>query len=361
MKHTIRWVALLLAGAAIFAFAACKGVSDNFETETTGPSAATQGFTFEMPSAQTVAADPDAWSLTIRGGQISEFTKADAKYLQLYQNVPMTMTDTNYGVTITRQYTGVTLKSIMEFVGVPPSKVSSVNVTSANGRSVNYSAALALDEGTLLAWEEDGSPIQGYPPLKMCAKSGSLENYVDLCSVIEIIQLGPGQTLPYYIEETTLPIMPSNYVEPYYPPYTYPIYTLPPYTQPKTTLPTYTLPTLPTATSGSTLYTGSGAILPTATDTTGITGSTDTTGSTASTASTAPTVPTTVPAATTKPNFTYSAPVATTKAPTTASVPTTESTTQRTTHTFPDYVNTPERKKDYDLANGLVPNYPPDY
>ena len=362
MKQTVRWVALLLAGAMIFAFAACKRGDDNKESGTTRPTTVMEDFSFEMPSEQTVAADPNAWRLVIRGGNISEFTDNDAKFQQLWQNVPMTVTDTSYGITITHQYTGITLKSIMEFVGVPPSKVQSVNVTSITGKTVNYSAALALDEGTLLAWEEDGSPMQGYPPLKMCTKSGSLENYVDLCASIDIITLAPGQTNPFFPPEETLPTVPNTWIEPYYPPYNPPPY-IPPTTKPTTTPPYNTLPTLPTVVgseTGTTQPTDTGTTQPTDTGTTTATGSTGSTGITVP--STSFTLPTQPPVSTTKSGggFTYN-PNPTTKAPTLPSVSIPPSTAPRTTHTFPAWADTPERKKNYDNDNGLEPNYPPDY
>ncbi|MDR3312891.1 MAG: hypothetical protein LBS96_00360 [Oscillospiraceae bacterium] len=364
MKQTIRWAALLLAGALIFAFAAC-GEKDNDPGASVSSSVNGGEAAYTEPTEPTVLPvvnDPNAWRLEVRGGNISEFTSNDAKYQTLYQNLSMTVTDVNYGVTTTHQYTGITLKSILEFVGVPPYRVQSVTVTSVTGKSVNYSAALALDETTLLAWEEDGAPIQTNPPLKMCPKNGSLENYVDLCASITIQTLAPGQTLPGQQPAEDDPLQPTS-----------PTTT----TRNRWTLGTVAYPTLSSqyspittkktttrTTAATTRTTGVGTTLPgnsvsttqpsgtTVPTTSGATGS----GSSSSSSTASSSSSTTSSTGTTK--YTYTTRPTTTKAPTTTTAPPTTAaptTSAKTTHTYPPGYDD-EQKSRYDEANGLKPN-----
>ncbi len=367
MKQIIRWAALLLAGALIFTFAACKTGDDPDNKSSTSSTDGGAWFTdpTQAPTEQPVMNDPNAWRLTIRGANISEFTSNDAKFQTVIQNLPMTVTDPNYATTLTHQYTGITLKSILSFVGVPDYRVQSVTVTSANGKVVNYSAALALDEGTLLAWEEDGSPIKGNPPLKMCPKSGTLDNYVEMCTSIDIVTLAPGQTLPNTPIETLpngeplQPTLPGNTTRNRWTLGTtdYPTFYVPTEssrrttTRPTSARPSTTRPTTPVVT---TQPTSSGTTRPTAS-----TATTATTGTTTSGSST--TTQTTTSGTTKSTKYSFTTRPTTTKPTTTAPTTSATTTTARTTHTFPFKDWGPEEKSRYDRENGLPPNYPPDY
>jgi len=183
----IQWLALLLAGALLFGFAACNRTPDVPATE---PPTTTEVPTTTEPPTTDASAVPGFWSIEIRGVQgVSTFTSEDARILPKVQ-MEMTSTNLETGLSAKVKYGGVTLRSLLtNFCGVQG--VTSVTVTSISGVSAVYSAAMAMAEDTLLAWEVDGAPIDADPPLRMCPKSGTPEMLVRQVSSLNVV-VGPA-------------------------------------------------------------------------------------------------------------------------------------------------------------------------
>ncbi|MDR2524964.1 MAG: hypothetical protein LBC83_02040 [Oscillospiraceae bacterium] len=377
-KKRLRWGALLLALLLALGFAACTKRSEGKSTASdpgAQPVAGDESRGDPNLSAMEATTAPNyAWRIAVRGANISEFTSNDAKFCQTVTNLAMTVTDAAYGIATTRTYTGITLRSLLGFVGVPAEKVQSVTVRSVTGQSVVYPADLALDSGTLLAWEMDGLPLESSPPLKMCAKKGAVTDYVEVCASISIVTLAPGQTAPVQPETlpdgtpvptqpgtttrnrwtlgtVTYPTLDSGHLP--IPTMTRPITGRPATrttAKPSQIIPTAgtTAPVLPTA---GTTKSGTG-VAPTATGNTG-------TGTTTTRTETVTTVTTT-----TSGRYSYTTRPATAKpstAPSTAATTATTTTTVRTTHTYPAWVDGAADMSRYDEGYGLEPNYPPDY
>lgn len=210
------WLALLLAGALLLGFAACGGTKP-----VDAPTSATQPLStagYEEPSSEDATEEPAAWRVEVRGVPgIVKFDSADAQALPKVE-AEMTTTNTS-GFTVTNRYGGVTLRSLLAYLGVQ--YVSTVTVSSLDGNAVTYNAEMAMADNTLLAWEMDGAPIDAEPPLRMCPGSGPAEMYVKLVSSITVMALSPDQvtttapTLPFDYSHY---VWPSNYYDPPQPP-----------------------------------------------------------------------------------------------------------------------------------------------
>ena len=194
----IRWLALLLAGALLLGFAACrKGGDDGPTTQPLYTTTDPYEITTEPPTAAPVAA-PGFWSIEIRGvPNITSFNSQDAQYLPKVQ-VEMISTNLETGLSSKVTYGGVTLRSLlMTFCGVQA--VGSVTVSSISGASAVYNPAMAMAEDTILAWEVDGALIDDDIPLRMCPKSGTPEMLIRQVSSINVIIGQPEiTTLPTY-------------------------------------------------------------------------------------------------------------------------------------------------------------------
>jgi len=205
----IRWLALLLAGALLLGFAACrKGGDDGPTTQPLYTTTDPYEITTEPPTAAPVAA-PGFWSIEIRGvPNITSFNSQDAQYLPKVQ-VEMISTNLETGLSSKVTYGGVTLRSLlMTFCGVQA--VGSVTVSSISGASAVYNPAMAMAEDTILAWEVDGAPIDAEPPLRMCPKSGSAELLIRQVSSINVVPGVPEVTQPSYAVTYAPPPMGNN-------------------------------------------------------------------------------------------------------------------------------------------------------
>ncbi|MCL2494216.1 MAG: hypothetical protein FWE98_00995 [Oscillospiraceae bacterium] len=202
----IQWLALLLAGALLFGFAACNRTPD---FPTTEPPTTTEVPTTTEPPTTDVSALPGFWSIEIRGVQgVSTFTSEDARILPKVQ-MEMTSTNLETGLSAKVKYGGVTLRSLLtNFCGMQG--VASVTVTSISGVSAVYSAAMAMAGDTLLAWEVDGAPIDADPPLRMCPKSGTPEMLIRQVSSLNVVA-GPEIQTTY----ATYPTPPMGYTNDY--------------------------------------------------------------------------------------------------------------------------------------------------
>ncbi|MCL2107097.1 MAG: molybdopterin-dependent oxidoreductase [Oscillospiraceae bacterium] len=312
MKKTAPWLALLLTGAMVFAFAACgKGGNETTTTTTTEISS----FTFTTPPDETsdIPVVAGVWQIEVRGiPGVNVFHSADAQYLQKY-NVDMAVTDPATGLTMSNTYSGVRLKDIISYLGIQA--VQSVAVYSIEGSVVSYDPMTAMADDTLLAWEMDGALIDAEPPLRMCPRSQSHvpEMFVQRVSAIHVLPLS-GELLPtepitmpttfdYYSPNNTNPV--GNYTIPTTrrpttrPPTTYP--TIPTNTVPNATL-TQVPTTVPTSDTGTTVPSSSSSTSSSGTTTTTTTRSS--VGITYTTRSTPPTTTTTTTTRTTAPTTT---------------------------------------------------------
>lgn len=241
MRKMKRWMALLLTGTALLTLAACKKKGDDKPTLAT--SAAAETTAANATSAPEIA----SWTIEVRGvPNVTQLKSLEAQYLPKLE-VDMTSTNAE-GFTVTNRYGGVTLRSILGYFGVPDA--ATVEVVSIDGSKAVYTQNIAMAEDTLLAWEIDGKPIDTSPPLRMCPRTGSPDQYVKLVSAINIVPLSAAQT-------TTDP---GSYVDLYsstYPPF--PTYTYPVSqyigTNPKTTTTTTTTSTTTTAPTTTTAST----------------------------------------------------------------------------------------------------------
>ncbi len=145
------------------------------ETETPAETAA------ETPAE--VSSNIGEWSIAIEGVEgVKEFTSADAAGLAA-KTVEMTLTNKN-GESKTNEYTGVTLKSILDFVGAKD--VTSVIVYASDDFSAEYDEKLINADDTLLAWAIDGKPIEGETPIRMCPAQGTGNQFIKNAAKIEV-------------------------------------------------------------------------------------------------------------------------------------------------------------------------------
>ena len=177
----IQWMALLLTGALLLGFAACGDRSKEPATEP--PETTIEEPTTEEPTTP-VSVIPGFWSIEIRGvPNTYVFTSEDAKFLPKVE-VEMSTTNVATGTTSKYKYGGVTLRSLLSFITVQ--NVSYITVSSQSS-SVTYSAAMAMAEDTILAWEIDGALIDADIPLRMCPKSGTAELFVSQVTSLNIV------------------------------------------------------------------------------------------------------------------------------------------------------------------------------
>ncbi|MDR2647019.1 MAG: molybdopterin-dependent oxidoreductase [Oscillospiraceae bacterium] len=190
-----RWIALLLLGIVALTFAACEvgGSVDSTTGTTAGP------ITSLAPNTETeteVVNQPGTWTMEVRGiPGVLALTSDDAQYLPKVSIDVTLVNDT--GIAITNTYSGVTLKSILHFLGVI-NNVSGVVVTSVDGYAVSYDPANAMSDETVLAWEKDGALIETIPPIRMTPKNGAKEMHVAMVASISVSLSaeGGGQTTP---------------------------------------------------------------------------------------------------------------------------------------------------------------------
>ncbi|MDR2753770.1 MAG: molybdopterin-dependent oxidoreductase [Oscillospiraceae bacterium] len=323
--------ALLMASVLVLVFAACKKNPPEDDENASDPTQETTDFEFATDAGTPVLATPGNWQIAISGVEgITQFTSEEAQYLQL---VEQEMTSTNSaGFTVTNTYKGITLRSLLAYLGV--SNVSNVTVTSVAGNSSTYETAIAMAETTLLAWEIDGAPIETEPPLRMCPASGTAEMYISLVSALTVTPAAPTLVTPgfgytYPVNSTYPAYVPSYYyptistARSTYPNYTYPSYSYPTYapvTYPTTkqTVPTATTKTTAKTTAPSTTY----PVSSTATDSSATTTApTDTTSTTTTTTTKPATTTSTTRYTYTNRSTTTKAPATTTKAPVTTTWP----------------------------------------
>lgn len=203
-NRLIQWLALLLTGALLLGFAACKS---KVEPPTTEPPTTDWETTTEEPTTPASAA-PGFWIIELRGiPNYTSFSSEDAQYLPKVQ-VEMTTTNLETGLSVKNTYGGVTLRSLLSFYGVQA--VVSVTVASITGASAVYNDAMAMAEDTILAWELDGAPIDAEPPLRMCPKSGSAELLIRQVSSINVVPGVPEVTQPSYAVTYAPPPMGNN-------------------------------------------------------------------------------------------------------------------------------------------------------
>jgi len=189
-------MALLLAGALLLGFAACR---DNSSKDPTQPLVTTTDpfdFTTTEPPTTTEPVTHGFWNIEIRGvPNVMSFNSQDAQYLPKVK-VEMVSTNLETGLASKVTYGGITLRSLLSFCGVQ--YVSSVTVASINGSAV-YNPVMAMAEDTILAWEVDGALIDDDIPLRMCPKSGTPEMLIRQVSSINVIIGQPEiTTLPTY-------------------------------------------------------------------------------------------------------------------------------------------------------------------
>ena len=98
--------------------------------------------------------------------------------------VQATVTDSS-GFPVACTYSGAKLSDILLSAGV--TQLSQVAVSGADGYAVLYSRSLALAEDTILAWEKDGEPINGNPPLLMIPVQGEDVQIVKYVSKIIVL------------------------------------------------------------------------------------------------------------------------------------------------------------------------------
>lgn len=213
----LRWLALLLTAALMTTVAACGKDKEDDPTTTQPP---VTGEYSDVSNTAAGAGDIPAWSLEVRGvPTVTRFTSVDAQYLPKVE-VSLTMQN-EFGVSATRKYGGVTLRSILNQFYVP--NVVSVAVTSMSGATATYPQDLAMHQDTVLAWEIDGVPIDTQHPLRMCpGAGGGTEMFVESVAAINVSPLDPSMTtttLPTYGQIVDINGNPIPTISPTYPPY----------------------------------------------------------------------------------------------------------------------------------------------
>jgi DMSO/TMAO reductase YedYZ molybdopterin-dependent catalytic subunit len=272
----------------VFSFASCgdEKPANGKEGTTTTPNP----FLSTTAPPTTTTAAPAGWIVEIRGVTgISQLNNMDVTYLPKATIEMVSANELN--LSVNNRYTGVTLKSIVQWCGI--AAVQSVTVTSLDNYTVVYDPALAMADDTILAWEMDGAAIDSSPPLRMCPKTGAQNMLVKGVSSITIVPQDPALTTTTPLPTTSVTYYPSGYQSSYvyYPPATTSrtsttsTTTLPTTSTTTTTTTTTTTKTTTTTRSHSYTFPGPGNVtLPGASSTT-----------TATTTSTALTAPTIVP------------------------------------------------------------------
>ena len=203
-NRLIQWLALMLIGALLLCFAACK--DKPVEPPTTDPFLTEPPTTTEPPTVAG-SAIPGFWSIELRGvPTATTFTSEEAQWLPKVQ-IEMTTTNPETGLTAKNTYGGVTLRSLLSNYSIQA--VSSVTVSSLSGAAVEYDAMMAMAENTVLAWEIDGAPIDAEPPLRMCPGSGTAEFFIKQVSSLSVV---PTTAVP--TTQTTFPTPPIGNVDP---------------------------------------------------------------------------------------------------------------------------------------------------
>jgi len=180
-KRLIQWLALLLTGALLLCFAACRGdgpdepPTEAFESE---PENTTEAQTAPVFSG-------GVWSVELRGvPNALSFTSEDAQYLPKVQ-IEMTTTNPETGLSSSNTYGGVTLRSVLNLYGVQ--NVLNVTVASLLGPAAVYTDVMAMAEDTVLAWEIDGALIDTAPPLRMCPRSGTANDFIRQVTSLTVV------------------------------------------------------------------------------------------------------------------------------------------------------------------------------
>ncbi|MCL2531007.1 MAG: molybdopterin-dependent oxidoreductase [Oscillospiraceae bacterium] len=185
-KHRIlQALALLLTVVVLVLIAACgntNGPDLPYDYTTNG----------DYTTDETVGVDLGqiTWRVEIRGvAGITQFTNLDADLLPVAEvSMPVT---TAQGFTVTQTFRGVSLRAMLGFLGVH--NVHNVMVSSVDGTNVNLDRDLAMHEDTILAWEQDGSPINTEPPLRLAPGAGTAAQHVRLVNAITVAPAPPLQ------------------------------------------------------------------------------------------------------------------------------------------------------------------------
>jgi len=200
-KHRIlQLFALLLTAAVLVTIAACGNTdtpNDPFNGYTTINGEDTTDNMIDDVS-QLIT-----WRVEIHGVPgIVQFTNLDAALLPPAE-VSMPVTSAA-GFTTNHVFRGVSLRAMLGFLGVH--NVHNVMVSSVDGTSVNLSRDFAMHADTILAWEQDGSPINTEPPLRLVTGAGTPAHQARLLSAIRVTEadLPPPTTAPPI--ETTMPL-----------------------------------------------------------------------------------------------------------------------------------------------------------
>lgn len=122
------------------------------------------------------------WSVSVTGpdGDVA-FTNAEAAALTPV-TVEMTITNSN-GEAKTNEYTGVTLKSLLESLGITEVP-NGVTVMADDDFAAEYSAELAMADDTILAWAINGELIDSDQPVRMCPGQGTGNQFVKNCAKV---------------------------------------------------------------------------------------------------------------------------------------------------------------------------------
>ena len=197
-NRLIQWMALLLTGALLLCFAACrKGPPEEPPTEYEPESETTT----EAPTVPTAALG--TWRIELRGiPSVLFFSSEDAQYLPKVQ-IEMTTISPETGLSSRNTYGGITLRSLLNYCGVQ--NVVSVDVYSMLGTTATYNDVMSMAEDTVLAWEIDGAPVPGDPPLRMCPRNGQPADFVKQVSSLNIV---PASGVP--VTEQTWPTPPMG-------------------------------------------------------------------------------------------------------------------------------------------------------
>lgn len=197
-KHRVlQALALLLTAVVLVTVAACGNSND----PTLPPD---DGYTtingdYEDQPTMSVDGNQITWRVEIRGvAGITQFTNLDAAVLPLAEvSMPVT---TAQGFTVTQTFRGVSLRAMLGFLGVH--NVHNVMVSSVDGTNANLDRDLAMHPDTILAWEQDGSPINTEPPLRLAPSTGTPVQHVRLVNAITIAPAPPPPMTTAPVETT---------------------------------------------------------------------------------------------------------------------------------------------------------------
>ena len=129
------------------------------------------------------SSDPGTWTVSVEtaSGE-KQFSSDQAKSLKAV-SFDATIKNKN-GDTTTSKYTGVKLSDILSAVGV--SDFSTLTIAASDGYSADYDKDLAMKDDTILAWAQDGKPINSDPPLQMTPKTGTGNQFVKQVNKITV-------------------------------------------------------------------------------------------------------------------------------------------------------------------------------